>query len=956
MLSPWLIDDVAGLRSRLGALRGRWRRRWDRFCREAELGATADGEAPYPLHAAFLYAVTGGRGWADRAADNLRWLRDRYDALVATGRPDSDTWMHAAPMARRAIGLDWVWDSSALTPPEREQLAELFVTDALRHAYVVLHHRIPPHANNQGLALALDLVVVGYLFGLRRGTDPVARHLLEFGLPHLLDQVALLPPGAYGSEGSTYAVGVEAPLAALACAALESITGEQVFDRPLGRWGNTFRMMLEHSPRLVAPSGLLWPWNQYGYQGCWAGGGDAYLAWRSGEPAWHHDVLRGRGWERSGAAAWLADDHVWQWLWMGEPATTSSDGDGSGRHDVGSWAEMHVGGALAGHGGTIYLTQVWNWSCWPPARTHMHPNAISLEAFGSPLLVDGHATADFDLAPLLAERVGDDPRRSVYDAGWWAPGCLGAHSCVIIDDAIEMTSSFSHAEPELDDPPLTGRLTRFSEEEGLAVLSADVTRFYRPSFPDVARVERTSALLADRCLVVEDVVEAAHEHRVAVQFVLRHGATRRSDGGVRLRTAEHVVLDVIPLGASDDELVDIPGFPSVLEGRCHHFRRTVHSSNLRLRTVLVPQMGRRRRADWSGQWRVTVVAHGRAAELKVDRIEELEDHLDPARRPETTVHLSRSVDVPAAAEGRWLLQLPQAYRQRVWLAGVELRLPTQRRHHHGEPDLVPLFVDVDEVLRPHVGHAVEVRIELSGLRRWGIHGDVVLHEQLEPALPRAAEAGGVVRVDLAGWSGELNTNTIAQGPAIPASPPSAGEEAAALAFRWVGALRNDASPSAHGPGAASDPLRQLALMMGDASRGAAPMDEADIAVALDLCGHAQWLVRMFAAKLLGVVREASAASRLRAMAGHDPVFRVRIMAAWSLGEIGDASAVDELVENLDPRLYYGLRRAAAHALAQIGSPRCLPRVMAGALDRDPEYAAACRRAIRRIGLSTAVSM
>lgn len=340
---PFLVADPAALRQRLATLQGAWKRRWERFCAEARNGQRSvmwyagAGKANVPLHAAFIAMATGSEEFIAIARGDLAFMADHYEETLAGGHQDMDTWMYAAPMARRAIAADWMWPW--LDAAERERYSELFIRDSLRYPYVVLHHRVPPHANNQGAAQALNLAVVGHVFGQRRGSDPRARHLLATGLPHLLQQVALLPPDAYGGEGSTYEVSVAAPLMALCCAAAEAITGAELFARPFAPCGNTFAQALGLSPRLVPPSQVLPGWDQHGFHLAKPGTTLAYLAHRCGDPRWFGSVSNGDGWVLGGHFAWLRDDHVWQWLWMPAPEQAVA-----AEPFAPPWAEPRVGG------------------------------------------------------------------------------------------------------------------------------------------------------------------------------------------------------------------------------------------------------------------------------------------------------------------------------------------------------------------------------------------------------------------------------------------------------------------------------------------------------------------------------------------------------------------------------------------------------------------------------------
>ncbi|NJK92133.1 MAG: hypothetical protein HC904_10070 [Blastochloris sp.] len=206
---PFLIPDLEELRGKIGGLQGIWAKRWAYFLQTAREHQPskewyAGDSRDVPMHAVFSWLVTGEKFWEEKAAAELRWTLETYEHTLSREIQEHDTWIHAAAFTRKAIALDWMWASDCLSDKDREELVDLLITDSLKYPYVVLHHRVPAHANNQGLAQALNLVVVGYLFGVKHGRDVRARHLLEFGLGHLMTQVAYLR--------RTVTVGREAPI------------------------------------------------------------------------------------------------------------------------------------------------------------------------------------------------------------------------------------------------------------------------------------------------------------------------------------------------------------------------------------------------------------------------------------------------------------------------------------------------------------------------------------------------------------------------------------------------------------------------------------------------------------------------------------------------------------------------------------------------------------------------
>ncbi|MCF7855058.1 MAG: hypothetical protein K9N51_09695 [Candidatus Pacebacteria bacterium] len=370
--NPFLISHPDDLRTKINGLTGLWRRRWEHFlaCAEAEQRTIrwygSHQMCDVPTYAAFAWVVTQDPKWSAIARRDLVWLEKIYPDMRKGAYSDRDTWMWAAPMLRRAISLDWIWDSDALSDQERDRFAELFITDALKYSYIVLRHRIPPHASNQGLAMALNLVTVGYLFGVKHGSDIRARRLMEFGLPHLLHQIAALPPDAYSGEGSTYLCGVEAPLMTLACAVLEEVTGENMLRKQFKASGNSILRALELTAYIIPPSGVLPGWDHYRFMLSTSATPSAYLASRTGDPKWYDFVMHGPGWERSGHFAWMRDGYLWQFLWMPDP-TANTGRDGKPYYPE-PWHEPHVGGSLLSRDDHLHLLQMWDAADQKPVR------------------------------------------------------------------------------------------------------------------------------------------------------------------------------------------------------------------------------------------------------------------------------------------------------------------------------------------------------------------------------------------------------------------------------------------------------------------------------------------------------------------------------------------------------------------------------------------------------------
>lgn len=958
-LAPFLIENRDALRHKIESLEGLWRRRWEQFCERARLETRTvrwyGGAPDVPLHAAFAFLATGSDEMRAIARRDLRWLRDNYAATLQVGAQEFDTWIYAAPMARRAIALDWMWDS--FDADERAELAELFIADALKYPYVVLHHRVPPHSNNQGLAMALNLVVVGFLFGVRRGHDGRARHLLEWGLEHLHQQIALLPPGGYGGEGSTYEVLIAAPLLALSCAVLEAISGEDYFARPLGQNGNAIGPMLELSAKIIPPSDILPPWDQHGFQLGKAASVLAYLAHRHRDASWFANVAAGEGWNRSGSMAWLRDDHVWAWLWMPAGSSPRAQLPYFSR----PWMENRVGGTLLDAAGTRHLFQMWDACTSPPVRLQMNPNHLQLEAWGSLLTVDGNPTEDFPLQ--------QDPRLSWVNRskakaspGSWAGGSLAAHSVVIVDDAIDLHPEVLGYEAQNS---ITGWGLRHEIEENLQLITAEAAPFYRPF--DIVSMRRTSALAHDSFWVILDEIEAQTPHEFTWQLVLRSGAALTPQGA-RLETAEGVVLDVVPADASPSpsELRDVPGFPSVLERRCHHFRRSQTGREVEFLTVLVPQLARREVANWSRGWTGRFDPQQRGLDEKwFDSSEEwpaleLEDLQFRTRAPRqnnegdaSAVWFRRRVAVPPHDGERLLLELPRGYAMQLWVDGAEIPVPFLKEHHHYEPRLQAPFVDVTQALAGRSDAQIVLRLGREGT--YAVCGECRLHAGAAVEAVRVERNGSTLFVHIGATRHELSLHRLHATPGDCAAPAlRAGEnaeDAARRAFRRAAPQgRKTEFLEWHGDAAA----RQRACVVAVHQ----PLEDVEGPLLARL-GDEDWLVRMLAIRALGVLKCLAAAPQLRELLGAETAervadpsyaarYRLKEMLILALHRLRDAQSVPLLMACLNPDEFIGVRRLAAVALGDVGDASAIPSLSPWTDDGDAETAGACRRAMEKL--------
>ncbi len=946
----FLLEDLSSFRVKITGLDGHWRRRWEIFLATARREKRSvrwygSKSTDTPMHAGLAWLATGERDFAEIARRDLVWMLDRHGETLAVGAQDHDTWIYAAALARRAIALDWLWDAEVLEEDERERLADFFVAEALRYSWIVLQHRVPAHATNQGLALALHCVITGYLFGVKRGCDLRARHLLAFALPHIVQQIALLPPGGYSGEGSTYLFRVADPLMAVACATLEAISGDEWYSRELWPNRNSAATVLELGPKLIPPSGLLPAWDQHGYHLVKAGAACAYVAHRTGDRSVYQHFSDGPGWEFSGHFAWLRDDHVWQWIWMPTPEA-AEESDGQAGCYPASWAESRVAGALLDRTRALHLFQMWDVSSRRPVRLHLNPNSLLLEAWGSVLTVDGNATDDFPL--------NSDPRMQyIHQYGpqpktlSWAAGSLAAHSVLWIDDAIDHQVDGGGYENLPGETP-TGFLLRREEEDDFQLIATEVAMFYRNRH-DVRSMIRNSALIGDAFWMILDQVASDTPHAYSWQLVLRAGADATSYGA-RLVTPEHVVLDVVNLDSVDTQLHDVEGYPSLLEGRCHHLRKTQVGANVEFLTVLIPQLGRRELADWTTDWRGGWRPSDETALPN-------EDTLQPVKMSDTyggpsgsSFWLQRTCALPPVPTGTpLLLELPRPHDVRVWIDGVEIPVPAAGLSKDGEQRLLPAFVEVpaDFAARDHV----EIVLRIDPATAVGLTGSVKLHEKIPVEIPRVeAISDGLVRVRF----GEVD-HTVSLARLHTASTPlptqvPEGENPLKLGQQLARKLLPTPPPREFA-WHSDDPAERGQACIAAATR---PVEEVEDRLR-EACDDADWSVRLLAIDTVGSLRIPSmvptlcrilreeTAERINRV-DYAPRYRIKEKCVIALGEIGDVAAVDALVEAMEQAGFYGVRRLVPGALEKLGDAAAISKLEKWKDDSDGETADACRRA------------
>ena len=266
---------------------------------------------------AFSYLVTGEEAYAGRALEELQRALAVYRAGEISIDVHFHTWCNAAPMARMAVMFDWIADAACVTPEIYTSIGEQILDYTLKHPYQIAKSRTRGF-DNQVASMSFCCAMVGYLFGVRRGDDPRAQRLLEAGLMRFPDIFALAPKGGYSGEGSTYFCQIVAPVVTWYCALAEEITGVDYFNHAFPPTGCSPREILELYRNPVGPSGLMPPWDHYGWMHCASTMGLAYLARKTGDTIALGIIERLSLAMEPNQIAWGSDDRIWTLLWWPE--------------------------------------------------------------------------------------------------------------------------------------------------------------------------------------------------------------------------------------------------------------------------------------------------------------------------------------------------------------------------------------------------------------------------------------------------------------------------------------------------------------------------------------------------------------------------------------------------------------------------------------------------------------
>lgn len=746
---PLLVpSSIAELRAKLtneGSPLARWWRQTLALARE-------DGEWFYSY--VFLAAlVTDEPVYRELARKAFVRFVDAQDEGLTSNDAQFHTHTTSAPLGRWAIYYDWLADRSILSRAEDEAVRQAM----LDHGFVFSQQHLQSRMRgfeNQILANAWGAAAVGYVLGIRRGGSQLARRLYASGMTRLLGILNLLPAGGYSLEGSTYHEQVVQPLILLSSLLVEHATGQPVMQRGSAPAHRPVRELLETSFRMIGPDGLLPPWDAYGYQAATIKAGITFLARITRDPRPLAAIRDLNMWYRVGHPAWEVDDSMWTLVFWPE------DLDASAPAVFEPWLIPSVAGALQTNAGRVRLFQCWDTCGGVPhaGRLQMDPNAVSLHAYDSTILLDGGGKPDANVLPLPAEAIINYVGRRTIESlqeycksAWnWSPPDDRA-AAMAMDGSVGMANSLVIDSERWYVPlnPTTGAGEAIHHVGALQALRSDATRMYTDRY-DVTRVARSSVMIDHRYVITSDHFRAQSPHRVTWQVFARRETTQ-VNGRAVIETPERVRCDLVPLQAGEFALTPVPDYPVRPDPGSVRVEHTpVASSELRIDVALVPQPASEAVQDLTDGWSRRIAGRDDTVSLRDAYL------TDPQTHAGTPRVYTRRFNVASPAGGKHDIVIrfaPQTLELRVNDALVPSVTQQPRLNWEDQSRALPLVFDVSPHLR-----AGENTITITAPYFHGESacGPVTLTRRIEPARVEATRVGErAFRVSIGGKADDV---------------------------------------------------------------------------------------------------------------------------------------------------------------------------------------------------------
>jgi hypothetical protein len=705
--------------------------------------------SPYAVLAAVVTDQPEYRAIARGAL--MRYVEEREEAEISN-EAQYHTHVFSAPLGRWAIFYDWVADLDVLSAAEDARVREMLLSHAFLFPLQQLQSRMRSF-DNQVMANAFGAAAVGYLLGLKRGDDALARRLFTSGLSWLHELLGLLPLGGYSGEGSTYHEQVVQPMTVLSALLIEETTGQPVFTEGVAPANLPVLKLLDTSYKMIGPGALLPGWDAYGFQYPTIKAGLTYLARRTNDPGPLATIRAHDMWYRHAHPAWEMDDRLWTLTWWPEWL----DADVPATNDP--WLIPEVAGSLQSAERKLRLFQYWDRCGGVPSsgRSNVDPNAVTLEAFESTILVDGAGNPSREVLPLpvdeIAAYVGERTLETVQEyvfSAWGAEMTREDAAATAMSGSVGMSNALVLDGEGWYVPlqPRRGAGEALHVAGPLQVVRGNATAYYTDRY-DVTRLARTSALVRGRYAVVTDRVQSATPHSVSWQAYLRPEAAL-GEGRVIVRTPEQVQCDLIPLQAGSLTLTPVDGYPTHPgEKRSILLQHGVAAgADVRLDLALVPRRALETVADLTAGWTRDLAGRTDTVSLADAYLTDPCDAQDTPRRFTKTLTLTPGDD-------RFFLEVAVAGPGFTLLVNGQALEPTTRtRGTWAESaSALPWFFDLTPALKDG---ANELVLSAPYFHGETVCGPVTLFKAVTPGAVAVAKTGvDTLRVTVGDETDEL---------------------------------------------------------------------------------------------------------------------------------------------------------------------------------------------------------
>jgi hypothetical protein len=553
-----LLDDVDALRRKLNGSRGSLAEKWRHFQVLAEHQAES-----FPLNPALVALVTGDERAARRFRNLLEKRLLQVPADCRSHAAQYHTWCWSIPLGRWAVAYDWLADSPAFQDFNHAAAADVLIDAIHSQVYPRILAR-QPSGDNQIGSMLLACGLIGYLFGVKRGSDPRAQQLYRIAMERG-SEIAATAHAQFIGEGSVYMTGVNVVVMGLWHEFLRWL--DKPFDR--AKW-----LSCQQAGRnMISPAGLTLPWDAGGNFRAFDMVALALLARETHDAAPLALMDHLNMWHGIDHCAWFEDQRFWTLVWWPENAPEWPAREIPADKVFDGWMHPEIGGCLDTPVNHMRFAQLWDicggGQIGGVARPHTDPNTLILEVNGSPLFLDGMPTGECRAFEYPEEKILSDSEREVLQREialfasviqkkvtmrdrirGFAHGCIGGSNALVLN-------SEPWYYPRKD---VWGRGTLWAQLPGLRAVAADCTEHYTPHYP-VRRAERTSLMIRDRYLLVLDELAADVPVSVSWQVHARPEQVERTTAGACVNTPEGPWAQILPETLAALTVEAVPGYP-----------------------------------------------------------------------------------------------------------------------------------------------------------------------------------------------------------------------------------------------------------------------------------------------------------------------------------------------------------------------------------------------------------